>query len=75
MIKKKLVSIPHSNLWGSNSCWVFQHACRRTHCIKAIGKIKPFITKGLIKILEVHSKVERNDLLQGIDFVKEQIII
>lgn len=39
------------------------------------GKIKPFITKDLIKILEVHSKVDRNDLLQGIDFVKEQIIM
>lgn len=33
-------------------------------------EIKPFLNSSHIKILEVHSKVDRNDLMEGIRFIK-----
>ena len=33
-------------------------------------EIKPFLNSSHIKILEVHSKVDRNDLVEGIRFIK-----
>lgn len=37
------------------------------------NEIKPFIKPSIIKILEVHSKVSREDLLEGIKFLKKVI--
>ena len=36
-------------------------------------EIKPFMNPSIIKILEVNSKVKRNELLEGIRFVKKAI--
>jgi sugar phosphate isomerase/epimerase len=38
------------------------------------GEIAPFLKQDLIKILEVHPKVGRNELLEGIQFIKKVII-
>ena len=37
------------------------------------NEIKPFIKPSIIKILEVHSKVKRKSLLEGIEFIKKVI--
>lgn len=35
------------------------------------GQVMPFLKPSLIKILEIHSKVERKELLRGIQFIKD----
>jgi sugar phosphate isomerase/epimerase len=37
------------------------------------NEIKPFLKPSIIKILEVHPKVTREDLLEGIRFIKREI--
>jgi sugar phosphate isomerase/epimerase len=37
------------------------------------AEITPFIKPNIIKILEIHSKVERKELLEGIQFIKKEI--
>jgi sugar phosphate isomerase/epimerase len=37
------------------------------------GEITPFLKQNLIKVLEIHPKVEREDLLEGIQFIKAAI--
>jgi sugar phosphate isomerase/epimerase len=37
------------------------------------NEIKPFLKPSIIKILEVHSKVKRKSLLEGIEFIKKVI--
>ena len=38
------------------------------------AEITPFIKPHLIKILEVHSKVERKELLGGLRFIQKEIL-
>ena len=38
------------------------------------GEITPFLKQDLIKILEIHPKVERNELLEGVQFIKKAIM-
>ena len=38
------------------------------------GEITPFLKPTLIEILEVHSKVKREDLLEGVQFIKKAIM-
>ena len=37
------------------------------------GQITPFLKPTLIEILEIHPKVERNELLEGVQFIKAAI--
>jgi sugar phosphate isomerase/epimerase len=37
------------------------------------GEITPFLKQDLIKILEIHPKVGRNELLEGVQFIKAAI--
>lgn len=37
------------------------------------GEITPFLKQNLIKVLEIHSKVEREELLEGVQFIKAAI--
>jgi len=37
------------------------------------GEITPFLKPTLIEILEIHPKVERNELLEGVQFIKAAI--
>jgi len=37
------------------------------------GQITPFLKQNLIKVLEIHPKVEREDLLEGVQFIKAAI--
>jgi len=38
------------------------------------GEITPFLKQNLIKVLEIHPKVERKDLLEGVQFIKKAIM-
>ena len=37
------------------------------------GEIRPFMKPGLIKVLEIHSKVEKKELLEGVRFIRKEI--
>jgi len=38
------------------------------------GEITPFLKQNLIKVLEINPKVEREDLLEGVQFIKKAIM-
>ncbi|MBW2365562.1 MAG: hypothetical protein JRF25_10985, partial [Deltaproteobacteria bacterium] len=38
------------------------------------GEIRPFMKPGLIKVLEIHSKVEKKELREGARFIRKEIL-
>lgn len=40
-----------------------------------ITMVKSLLPEGITKVIEAHSKVSRDDLLKGIDFLKEKGVL